>query len=211
VSQSPRGDNGRMSSLPPWVAVGTLAFAVLGLGAVFGMAWRTARWKQHGPQTAVGAIHMACTVCQKELVFHRDILVLLTPPERALAVRVKPELVGRKLAEYVCPHCEAAHCFIVDGRRPEWVAANLYEPQTTSAHCMECHKPLRTPPWPPGEYDGRLEQAPALAPDYGLVCSRCQAVCCVACCANLARIRSKETKWMCPRCFRYPVDTLFYP
>lgn len=154
---------------------------------------------------------MTCSICQKTLVFHQDELELLSAVECALAVREKPDLVGRKLAEYVCPYCEAAHCFVISGKRMQWVAANLYEPQETTARCAECQKPLRRPPWPPGQYEGKLGEAPALAPDYGLVCSLCHAVCCVQCCVNLTRAGVREGKWTCPRCSRQSTDRLFYP
>ena len=45
--------------------------------------------------------------------------------EVGLAVRIEPELAGRKLAEYICPHCEADHCFAIDRGQPEWVGVIL--------------------------------------------------------------------------------------
>ena len=74
---------------------------------------------------------------------------------------------------------------------------------------------LPAPPTPgasalaPGTYDGKLDQAPMLASDYGLCCSRCGAACCVACCAKLTR--AKDVKiYVCPRCCRPAADRLFY-
>jgi len=162
------------------------------------------------PKRSAGTVQITCSVCREELVFQESELISLSPQERALVVRVKPDLVGKNLREYVCPHCEAGHCFVGERSRLRWVGANLYQPQAGTKCCFECRKPLVKPPWAVGAYDGRLEEAPVLAPDYGLVCSRCGAVCCVACCSKMARARTNETKWVCPRCFRYPIETVFH-
>lgn len=158
-----------------------------------------------------GALEQACVSCNKPLVIGRADLTELSRPEMALAVRVRPDLTGRKLAEYVCPYCEASHCFAVERNRMEWVGVNLYSPHTTSARCMDCGKPLRTPPWPAGTYDGRLNEAPALQADFGLVCSKCHAVVCYACTQLATRGRTKDGSLVCPRCQRSPVDKTYHP
>ena len=157
-----------------------------------------------------GTIEMRCSVCQRRLVFHRGELEPLSPPELALAVRANRSMAGRRLAEYVCPHCEAAHCFATEGRDPVWLGVNLYEPQVFSNHCRECKRPLRRPRWPRGAYDGRLSEIRDLAPDLGLVCPHCKAVCCVACCEDATRKRTKDGSLLCPRCFRGPVETIYH-
>ena len=156
-------------------------------------------------------LEMPCTVCQKPLISEQGELRALQGAEVGLVVRSKPEAVGRMIAEYVCPYCEAAHCFLVDARPPRWLGANFSQPQTKTTHCFECRKPLRTPPWPEHAYDGRLEEAPHLPPDLGLVCGRCQAVCCVACCTAATKHRTPDGSLLCPRCFRGPVDRVFHP
>jgi hypothetical protein len=157
------------------------------------------------------AIDYSCASCNKPLVIGKTDLTELSRPEMALAVRVRSDLTGRKLAEYVCPYCEASHCFAVDGRRIEWVGVNMYSPHTTSARCMDCGKTLRTPPWPAGTYDGRLNEAPSLQPDYGLICSKCHAVVCFACTQLATRGRTKDGSFVCPRCQRSPVDRSYHP
>ncbi|MBX7255798.1 MAG: hypothetical protein K1Y02_05515 [Candidatus Hydrogenedentes bacterium] len=157
------------------------------------------------------SFEMECNTCHRHLVIHPHQLVTLSGPEMALCVRVKPELRGRKMAEFVCPYCEASHAFLMDRRPPEWIGANLYSPQVKTSTCMECSKPLRKAPWPPMLYDGRLNEAPELHADLGLVCSRCQAVVCVACVKNATRNRTKDGSLVCPRCHRTPVNRVFHP
>ena len=186
--------------------------AVVGSGLVVWYAM-SARDGRGGPRrrSSAGALDFTCTHCNKPLVVGKADLVELSKPEMALCVRAKPDLTGRPLAEYVCPYCEASHCFAVEGRRMVWVGVNLYSPHTGSARCMDCGKALRTPPWPPGTYDGRLKEAPALQPDYGLVCSKCHAVVCVACTQLATRGRTKDGSFVCPRCQRSPVDKTYHP
>lgn len=181
-----------------------------GIALVVWLALRPKRKPRSRVPLGTRSIEMACHICQRELAFTKNDMVLLSGPEMALAVRAAPGMVGRTLAEYVCPHCEAAHCFIVDAHEPVWIGTNLYEPQSMGARCFECRKPLKKPPWAVGAYDGRLREAPQLLPDYGLVCPRCWAVCCVACCKKATRNRAKGDALVCPRCFRHPVDKVFH-
>ena len=158
-----------------------------------------------------GALEMVCSTCRRQLIIHPHQLVTLSSPEMALCVRIQPNLRGRRLAEFVCPYCEASHAFAVDKRTPEWFGANLYSPQAKTSTCMECGKPLRKAPWPPMYYDGRLNEAPELHADLGLVCSRCQAVTCVSCVKDATRKRTKDGSFVCPRCQRAPVNRVFHP
>lgn len=162
-------------------------------------------------RTPKGTVKTACSICQRELTFSLRDMRPLTSPEVALAVRGVPAAVGRALAEYVCPHCEAAYCFAVDAREPILVGINLYKPQTTGARCLQCRKLLEKPSWAPGVYDGRLAEAPNLSPNLGLVCPRCGAVCCVDCCRKATRGRTEQGALMCPRCSRYPMGKVFHP
>jgi hypothetical protein len=191
-----------------------LAFAIAGTVLVLALTLRArlaSGTSSAGLIADAASFQMRCGICQKDLVIHPNQLVKLSGPELALSVRVKPKLVGRPLAEYVCPYCEASHCFAVDVRPPECVGTNLYLPRGAGALCMECGKPLRKPPWPIGYFDGRLNEAPELHPDYGLICSRCQAVTCVACVKDATRNRTKDGSFVCPRCMRSPVTGVFHP
>jgi hypothetical protein len=202
-----------------------LLIAVFGMGIVITLTLRarggepaaSARRASVPEQSDTGRVpgtkivQIACTICHKQLVINPVELRPLTPVELALSVRSVPDLAGRKLAEYVCPYCESAHCFNVDRRVPLWVGVNLYSPQTKTARCQECGKRLLPPPWPPGAYDGRLREAPDLHQDYGLVCSRCDAVVCVSCTLNATRNRTKDGSFVCPRCMRTPVNKMYHP
>ena len=190
-----------------------IATAAAGTGIVVTWALRSRPAASGGVSGRPGrnALQMPCTSCNRPLMIGREELVPLSKPEVALCVRVKPELTGKNLAEYVCPYCEASHCLSVTKRGLEWVGANLYSPHRGAARCMDCGKFLRTPPWPKGTYDGRLQEAPNLLPDHGLVCSKCQAIVCVDCTQRATRNRTKDGTFVCPRCFRSPVDKTYHP
>ncbi len=201
-----------MSDLSTWLL--PAAFAVLGTIIVLVLTLRSR--VRSGPKDAeplanVAAFDLSCNVCRKSMIIHPSQLVRLTGPEVALCVRINPKLVGRPLAEYICPYCEASHCFVLDTRPPEWAGTNLYSPHSKGTLCMECGKPLRKPPWPQGQFDGRLNEAPELLADYGLVCSKCHAVTCVACVKDATRNRTKDGALVCPRCMRPPVTRVFHP
>jgi len=188
------------------------AIAVVGSGLVVWYALRAREGREGSRGGRPGkAFDFTCTYCSKPLVVSKADLAELSRPEVALCVRANPDLAGKELSEYVCPYCEASHCFTREGRRIAWVGANLYSPHAGRARCMDCGKPLRTPPWPPGTYDGRLNEAPALQPDYGLVCSKCHAVVCFGCTQLATRGRTKDGSYVCPRCQRSPVDKTYHP
>lgn len=187
----------------------TAAAAVLGTVIVLAATLGTRSPGRNARQDE--AVEMACTICQQNLVIHRNQMAVLTGPEMALVVSVEPEIRGRDLAEYRCPHCDAAHCFAIDTAPPQWVVANAYEPQAMSTFCTECRKPIAKPSWPKGYYDGRFQDAgEKLLPRHGLVCPRCNAVCCVECCHTITRNRTPDGSLLCPRCSRGPVDKIFH-
>lgn len=199
-----------MNALPPIVIYATAAVAVLGTLVVVLLAVRQRR-RSKNPAEDKNTVEMACPICQRTLVIHRNQMIDLSGPEIALVVSEKPEIRGRGLAEYRCPHCDAAHCFLVDITPPQWLIANAFEPQAISTCCAECRKPVISPPWPEGQYDGRLEEAgDALLPRHGLICPRCNAVCCVECCRKITRNRTPDGSLLCPRCSRGPVDKVFH-
>ena len=163
------------------------------------------------PRGRAATTDFRCTVCQRDLVFTRDQMRTLKGVEVGLAVRSRKEAVGRPLAEYTCPHCESGHCFAVDGREPEWLGANLYQPQQSTGRCMECGRPFKRTPWPVGAHQGDLRTAPSLDGDLGLRCSRCKSVVCVACSQVATRNRTDGSVYYCARCSRPGMDSFYYP
>lgn len=202
-----------MTWLGPWILPITALVAITGAAIVFWLAWRIREDTDPSVTPIRDNKHLEfeCSECGQTLVIPSQDMTPLSGPEMALVVGSHRNLVGRKLAEYVCPHCEASHCFAVDRRPPVWVGANLYAPQTKSNRCQECRRPLRTPPWPPDPEKDLVRNAPDLQPDYGLVCSRCGATCCVACVAQYSRQDVRTEGARCPRCGRSPVDRVFRP
>ena len=113
--------------LGPWVLPITALVALAGAGVVLWLAWRIRE------ETDPSGIHLRhdnslefeCTECQKPLLILPSQLTRLSGPEMALVVGSRPHLVGRALGEYVCPHCEASHCFAMDRVPPVWIGANF--------------------------------------------------------------------------------------
>ncbi|MDZ4859586.1 MAG: hypothetical protein SGI88_11445 [Candidatus Hydrogenedentes bacterium] len=199
-----------MNAIPDWLP--PLLCAIIGTAIVLVLTKRAraAEGKNYQAVHARNTVELSCSNCQKQMVVTAAELQPLQSVEIGLSVRDNPSLAGRKLAEYTCPYCDAIHCFTVDKRTPEWVGANLYSPQTKGTRCLNCSKPLRTAPWGEGAYNKRLNEAP-LQPDYGLQCSRCNAVVCVQCTIDATRNRTKDGSFICPRCFRSPVDRTYHP
>ncbi|HOD51940.1 MAG TPA: hypothetical protein PKY01_02130 [Candidatus Hydrogenedentes bacterium] len=201
-----------MAWLGPWILPITAAVAMAGTGVVVWLAWRIREdTDAHAARARGHSLEFECTECQKILVVPREELTPLSGPEMGLVVASRPQLVGRKLSEYVCPHCNASHCFAVDASPPAWIGVNLYGPQTKSSNCLECRKRLRAPHWPADPQRDNVKNAPDLRPDYGLVCSRCGAVCCVACVAQYSRQDVRTEGARCPRCGRSPIEQVFRP
>jgi hypothetical protein len=199
--------------LGPWILPITALVALAGGAVVIWLALRLQKTAE--PDAARGrrrsAMDYECSECGQSLVIQPDELTRLSGVEQALVVGYRPKMVGRNLAEYVCPYCEASHCFAVDRNPPVWVGANLYAPQSKTSNCQECRKRLRPPHWPPGSAPDAPREAPDLQPDYGLVCSRCGAVCCVACVSRFSRVDLREQEGRCPRCGKGPVNAVFRP
>jgi hypothetical protein len=201
-----------VDQLAPWVAPATAAFAAAGVLIVLWVTLRPKRTDDKpGAPRGDGTAQLPCSVCQKEMVVHPNSMAPLSGPECALVARTLPKTVGKKILEHICPYCESSHYFLIEGKRIEWLGANLYSPQVNTSLCMECRRPLRRPPWPAGAFDGHLQDAPALAPEYGLVCERCKAVCCVECCTKATRNRTNNGTYHCPRCARSDVKVMFHP
>lgn len=191
----------------PAVAVTALVALV---GALFFIAYlaRRGEVRETLPRRAV---KIPCPVCDHPMIVAPKDLTPISTAEAGLVVSQAPEALGRKLAEFKCPHCDADHTFAVDGRRPEWIIANAFAPHTTLARCAECGTPLDAPPWPRGRYDKRIKDAPAVAARLGLVCGKCGAACCIECVKLASRGRTKDGSLRCPRCFRSPVERFYHP
>jgi DNA-directed RNA polymerase subunit RPC12/RpoP len=189
-----------------WAAAAAGLVAVLGAVAL----WMRGRRASAPPKQAAGALVEHCRVCERDMVFTADQLKPLTGVEAGLMVSARPDLHGKRLAEYICPYCETAHCFVMEGRRPVWADANLFVPEQKRARCMECRKPLKRPPWPEGAYDGRLTEAPDLDPDMGLACPRCKATVCVQCCQSITH-GAFTGLYRCPRCNAKAIDRAHHP
>jgi hypothetical protein len=200
-----------MSELEGWIVPVTCIVALLGSVCVLLWASRQGRGRVVAKRDLANIQELPCSVCHRTLVISPTQLQLLSPAEIALAVRARPQLVRQRLAEHVCPFCEAAHCFVLSKGAAEWVGVNLYQPQQRSANCFECRTPLRAPSWPRGTYDGRISEAPAVLPDHGLLCARCHAVCCYACCESTARRRGLPGGLVCPRCMRAGIEAFYHP
>jgi hypothetical protein len=186
------------------LSVGSLVVAVLTMRGF--LTRRTS-----GAPAATKRLQFSCTICSRDLAIRRDDLRILSGPEMGLAVRADPQLAGRKLGEYACPNCEAAHCFTLDEKVPVWVGVNLYVPEQKGTRCLECRNPVRVPPWSPGQYDGNVASAPSMDRDYGLICPRCQSVVCVGCSEDHAQKHPDKGNLVCPRCHRGPIDRFFHP
>lgn len=187
----------------------TIAFALAGSVAVL-IVFNPKKYpRKHGLSPVAAVFEMACTVCQRDLVIPLNAIPAMSPPEMALVVSAKPEAMSRKLGEYRCPYCDAAHAFAVDCDPVEWIIANAYEPQTKSSRCANCRKPLRNPTWPDGARSREAAHLDELLPDHGLVCSRCNTASCVECCRDFASNRIGEESLLCPRCGRGPIHTAF--
>lgn len=197
-------------NLPLLGALTFAALGLLGLAAVFIRRVRR-RINANGAAYRGATIDFTCSVCHRTLVFSKTELVPLSPVEMALVIRDKPALVGRKLVEYVCPYCEADHCFTLDKDTVSWAGANFYTPQIRSHCCSECNQPLQSPHWSRGQYDGRPLNAPDAPANYGLVCQRCGSVCCLECCRRNTRKPGADGALLCPRCGREGMTVFFHP
>ena len=165
----------------------------------------------HVPRASDGSFPHTCEVCGEQTIVARESIHALSSAEKALVVRECAAGLGKNMAEYVCPSCDASHCFALQANDVVFLGVNLYEGQKFGARCVECQAKLTKPTWAPGRYDGDIRSAPGEVDSLGLVCPRCSAVCCVACCKGVTRNRTPDGSYLCPRCFRGPQTTFFHP
>lgn len=192
-----------------WVGPAGVAMAGIAVVAALTVRARNRSEPESSGRPRRGAVEIICSACGHNLIIAPDQLTPLPAVEVALVARAEPKAASRKLAEYLCPHCESAHCFLVDTKPPTWLGANLYEPQTATAHCQECGVLLKPAPWQAGANQEPLPETSWLEADHGLVCPYCKTRVCVQCARINTRKRTPDGSFMCPRCRRFPVDTLY--
>jgi hypothetical protein len=158
-----------------------------------------------------GTFAHTCEICGDQTLVSAESLHHLSSEEKALAVREQNAALGKELVEYVCRSCDASHCFALEDGRVVFMGVNLYEGQQYGTRCVECQRKLVAPPWSPGYYDGRVASAPGPRSGLGLSCEPCGAICCVDCCEDFTRNRTKDRSLLCPRCSRGPLTAFFHP
>lgn len=198
-----------MQSFGPYVGVITALFAAGGVLFVLGaVAYERRRGRARRPSGS--ALEFPCPTCSRTLVVHKNDLTPLSAPEVGLLVSATGRQFGRHVASLRCPYCESEHTFSTEESRPKWIATDTFEPHHAGTYCADCRSPLLRPHWAKGALDGRVTQAAELQPKHGLVCSRCGAICCVECVRKATRNRTKDGSYLCPRCFRGPVDVVHH-
>lgn len=158
-----------------------------------------------------GSFPYVCSHCGDETLVEPESLHTLSSAEKALVVRAQRQALGKNLVEYVCRQCDASHCFAMSGVIAEYIGVNLYQGQQIGSRCAECQRALARPTWEPGEYDGRITEAPGTLEAQGLRCRHCGALTCVSCCRSVTRNRTPDGSLLCPRCFRGPQDRFYHP
>jgi hypothetical protein len=158
-----------------------------------------------------GSFSMVCAVCGAPAHVSPGALEKLSSAEKALVVRERPSVIGQNLVEFACPSCDASHCYNARGQSMELIGVNLYQGQHFQANCKECQRRIARPPWRPGAFDGKVEQAPGDLTSLGLQCTLCSAICCVDCCKQATRNRTADGTLLCPRCFRGPNSRFYHP
>ncbi len=156
------------------------------------------------------AIHLTCPVCQAEIRTEQGNLTPLPLELVSFVVREDPATYGLPLSEVRCPGCRVYHIYATNTRPPRYLMSNPLSDKTRTSTCCQCRTPLARPSWTRGLYDGRLANAPGLAPQHGLECKRCGAVACIACVEEASRNRTHDGSYFCPRCFRGPMDTVHH-
>lgn len=181
------------------------------IGSFVVLAWIYFARRNAG-QSGGKALSVGCPICRQALNVGLGDVRPLSNVEMALAVSAHPSLVGKPLRSMNCATCDAELTFEQVKQGLRYVGVNIYSPQDMTEHCQNCGKPLATPPWAPGTYEGHVAAAPLQQHTHvGLICGRCDARCCYSCVRNTTRGRTSDGALMCPRCFRTPMDRIFYP
>lgn len=151
-----------------------------------------------------------CPDCQSEVRIIQGGLKHLDPADAAMIVRLVPDAPMYHIGETRCPKCQSWLAFRIDQWPPGFLTVNATEGHVATNSCTQCRKPLRKPEFPKGAYDGESAALAKLPIDIGLICSRCNALNCVACVVDATRGRTKDGSLLCPRCYRGPVDKVHH-
>jgi DNA-directed RNA polymerase subunit RPC12/RpoP len=150
-----------------------------------------------------------CPICQCQLNIKRKEFRTLPALEMGMVVQQRPDMHNHPLSEYRCRQCSAALIFYMGDDQPQFVLSNVGENQKEGTQCTECHSRLLKPDWDRHTYTDNFLDAP-LQSEHGLICSRCNAVCCLGCVKDATRNRTDDGSFLCPRCHRGPVEEIFY-
>lgn len=156
------------------------------------------------------AVQHQCSHCSELLRIDLSALTPLSRTEKGLSVSSDARLVGVDLRSHRCPHCESIQIFAMRDGRADFVGADMFTPQGAGDHCLECRRVVTIPPWEPGTYDGKFDEAPGLSADMGVACDRCGALVCFGCAKGVTRKRADDGSYQCPRCSRMSIDQFFH-
>lgn len=123
-----------------------------------------------------------------------------------MIVQQRPQAYGRPIGEIRCRTCRTTHTFLLDTKPPTWLISDEGRAGHTGIVCTQCRRTLVNPPWPRGTRDGAVHQVEDAPDRAGVVCARCGDICCVECVRNASRGRTPDGSFLCPRCYRQPVD-----
>lgn len=161
------------------------------------------------PKANKHAMEMPCPTCQQIAFITPQNLRRLVSSEVALLVRDIPDLSCTNLAETRCDYCQSALTFRLDTKLPTYIGVDLLEPNHHKNNCKECREPLMRPTWPKDAYPS-IEDLPSIPDKLGLECPYCGSVSCVSCLDTNTRKRTQDDTYLCPRCFRGPVNIVHH-
>jgi len=150
-----------------------------------------------------------CPICQSQLNIKRRSMRTLNTLEMGMVVQQRPDLYNQPLSDYRCSSCSASLVFYMGEHQPQFVISNVGENQKSGSQCTQCKTRLLKPVWKKNTYENTLADAP-LENEHGMVCPRCEAVCCLGCIKDATRNRTKDGSYLCPRCHRGPVEQVFH-
>jgi len=163
---------------------------------------------QHSKQDKE-TLEMPCPSCQQIVFVKRHALRPLAGSEIALLVQEMPDLEHKDLGEIRCDYCQSGLIFRRDTKPPVFMISDLAEPVKHKHSCTECHKALERPTWPEDRYSD-ISEIPSIPDDIGLECPHCASITCMACLETNTRKRTQDDTYLCPRCFRGPVNNVHY-
>ena len=166
--------------------------------------------KRREKRTKRNIHEMPCPACQHVLFIHFESLRPMVSSERALIIGEHPEYsIEATFAESRCDFCQSALVFRTDTKPPSYITKDIAEPKHRKNDCGECQKPLIRPTWPEDAYEN-ASQIMNIPSKVGLECIHCASITCVGCLETNTRKRTNDDSFLCPRCFRGPVETIHY-